>query len=263
MDKTNQQKLSRSTKSQLLKKLTKLLLSISVFSLLFSSSNLLSFLQPSHSHLSSFPLRLVTHAVDKNCIFLLCNGILVFLAKNSGFIGTKTRSRRGTSNKEPAKETPYMMGNKLLATDIGNGVFPDVTREDFALEEEWKTLNDKNSSHEDCVVDVEAEDACFHAEECTRDDDDDDADKIEQEDYFRFSTLAAGNAVAISNSDGDDELDECGGAREDETSEYYSDGNNALSAEELDKKFDEFIRRMKQGIMIEAQQQQQQQLLMV
>lgn len=261
MDQNNQQKLSRFTNSQFLKDLTKLLLSISVFSLLFSSSNLLSFLQPSHFHLSTFPLRLVTHAVDKNCIFLLCNGILVFLAKNSGFMGAKTRSQRGTSSKEPAKETLYMMENKLLTTDIDDGIFPNVARDDFALEEEGKTLNDKNNNHEDCVVEVEAEDVCFHAEECTRDDDN--VDKVEQEDSIRFSTLEAGNAVAISNSDGDEEFDECGGAREDETSEYYSDGNNAMTAEELDKKFDEFIRRMKQGIMIEAQQQQQQQLLVV
>ncbi|XP_030541370.2 uncharacterized protein LOC115748868 [Rhodamnia argentea] len=261
MDQTNQQKLSRFTKSQFLKKLTKLLLSISVFSLLFSSSSLLSFLQPWHFQLSTFPLRLVTHAVDKNCIFLLCNGILVFLAKNSGFIGSKTRSRRGTGNKEPAKETLYMMENKLLATDIDNGVFHDVAREDFSLEGEGKTLNGKNNNHEDCVVEVEAEDVCFHAEECTRDDDNDDVDEVEQEDSIHFSTLKAGTAVAISNSHGDEELDDCGGAREDETGEVYSDGNNAMTAEELDKKFDEFIRRMKEGIMIEAQQQQQ--LLMV
>ncbi|KAI6688731.1 hypothetical protein NL676_025559 [Syzygium grande] len=261
MDQTNHQKLSRFTKSQFLKKLTKLLLSISVFSLLFSTSNFLSFLQPWHFHLSTFPLRLVTHAVDKNYIFLLCNGILVFLAKNSGFIGTKTRSRRSTSHKEPPKETLYMMENKLLTTDIDDRVFPDVAHEDFTLEEEGKTLNTNNNNHDDCVVEVEIGDVCFHAEGCAKDDDDDDREE-EQEDNIRFSTLEARNIVSISDSDGDEELDECGGEREDETSEDYNDGNNVMTAEELDKKFDEFIRRMKEGIMIEAQQQQQQ-LLMV
>ncbi|KAF8031706.1 hypothetical protein BT93_D0812 [Corymbia citriodora subsp. variegata] len=260
MDQNNHQQLSRFTKSQFLKKLTKLLLSISVFSLLFSSSNFLSFLQPWHFHLSTFPLRLITHTVDKNCIFLLCNGILVFLAKNSGFIGTKTRSRSSTSHKEPPKETLYMMENKSPTTDVNDGVFPEVLREDSALNEEGETSNNNNNNHADCVVEVEIGDVCFHAEGCARDEDDDNKEE-EREDYIRFSTLEAANIVPISDPHSSEELDDCGGAREDETSVDYIDGNNVMTAEELDKKFDDFIRRMKEGIMIEAQQQQQ--LLMV
>ncbi|KAI6688726.1 hypothetical protein NL676_025554 [Syzygium grande] len=251
MDQTNHQKLSR---------FTKLLLSISVFSLLLLSSNFLSFLPPWHFHLSPFPLCLVTHAVSKNCIFLLCNGILVFLAQDSGFIGTKTRSWHSTSNKDPPKETLYVMENKLLAMDIDDdGVFPDVTQEDFALGEEGKTLNN-NNNHEDCAVEVEIGNVCFHAEGCARDNDDDNKEE-EQEDKIGFSTLGVRNVVAISNPDDDDELDECGGEREDATSEDYKNGmeirygNSVMTAEELDKKFDDFIRRMKEGIMIETQQQ--------
>lgn len=261
MDQNNHQKLSRFANSQFLKKLTKLLLSISVFSLLFSSSNVLSFLQPWHFHLYTFPLRLVTHAVDKNCIFLLCNGILVFLAKNSGFIGTKTRSRHGTSHKESPKETLQMMENKLLTTDVGSGIFPDVAREDFPLEEEEKASNNNNNNHPDCVVEVEVGDVCFHAEGCARDNDYDNSNEEEVEDNNRFSTFDTANILAISDSNGGKEIDECGREREDETSEDYNDGNNVMTAEELDKKFDEFIRRMKEGIMIEAQQQQQQLLI--
>ncbi|XP_030471226.1 uncharacterized protein LOC115689360 [Syzygium oleosum] len=254
MDQTNHQKLSR---------FTKLLLSISVFSLLSWSSNFLSFLPPWHFHLSPFPLRLVTPAVSKNCIFLLCNGILVFLAQDSGFIGTKTRSRHSTTNKDPPKETLYVMENKLLDMDIYDGVFPDVMQEDFALGEEAKTLNNNNNNHEDCAVEVEIGNVCFHTEGCARYNDDDNKEE-EQEDKIGFSTLEARNVVAISDPDDDEELDECGGEREDATIEDYKNGmeirygDNVMTVEELDKKFDDFIRRMKEGIMIETQQHQQQ-----
>ncbi|XP_030471227.1 uncharacterized protein LOC115689361 [Syzygium oleosum] len=257
MDQINHQKLSR---------FTKLLLSISVFSLLLSSSNFLSFLPPWHFHLSPFPLRLITHAVSKNCIFLLCNGILIFLAQDSGFIGTKTRSWHRTSNKDPPKETFYVMENKLLAMDIDDEVFPGVALQDFALGEEGKTLNNNNNNHEDCVVEVETGDVCSHAEGCARDDDDDNKEE-EQEDNIGFPTLEARNIVAISDPYNDEELDECGGDREAATSEDNKNGveirygNSVMTAEELDKKFDDFIRRMKEGIMIETQQQQQ--LIMV
>ncbi|KAI6688727.1 hypothetical protein NL676_025555 [Syzygium grande] len=256
MDQTDHLKLSR---------FTKLLLSIFVFSLLLSSSNFLSFLPPWRFHLSTLPLRLVTHTVNKNCIFLLCNGILVFLAQDSGFIITKTRSWHGTSNKDPPKETLSVMENKLLAMDIDDEVFPGVARQDFALGEEGKTLNNNNNNHEDCVVEVETGDVCCHAEGCARDEDDDNKED-EQEDNIGFPTLEARNIVAISEPNDDEELYECGD-REDATSEDNKNGveirygNSVMTAEELDKKFDDFIRRMKEGIMIETQQQQQ--LIMV
>ncbi|KAF8031707.1 hypothetical protein BT93_D0813 [Corymbia citriodora subsp. variegata] len=259
MDQTDYQKLSR---------FTKLLLSISVFSLLFSSSIFLSFLPQLHFHLSTFLLRLFTHSVDKNCIFLLCNGIVVFLTQNLGFIGTKTtRSWLSSSNNDPPKETSYMMENKLLATDIDDDrVLPDVVQGDFALGKEGETLNNNKNNHEDCVVEVEIGDACFHSEGCARDGDDNNREE-EQEDNIGSSTLEARNMVAPSDPNGDRKLDECGREREDETSEDYRNGveirygNNTMTSEELDKKFDDFIRRMREGIMIETQQQQQ--LLMV
>ncbi|KAL3734611.1 hypothetical protein ACJRO7_023889 [Eucalyptus globulus] len=243
MDQTNHQNLSR---------FTKLLLSISVFSLLFSSPVFISFLPPWHFHLSTFLLRLATHAVNKNCIFLLCNGILVFLMQISGFIGTMTTrsSWHSTGDKDPPKETLHMMENKLLATDIDDGVLPDVVQEDLDLEKEGKTLNNNDNTHEDWMVD-----------------DNDDNKEEEQEHNIGFRTLEARNIAATSDPDGEEELDECGGEREDDTSEDYRYGveirygNNVMTAEELDKKFDDFIRRMKEGIMIETQQQQQQLLV--
>jgi hypothetical protein len=40
-----------------------------------------------HVHISTFPLKLLSYTVDKNYMFLLCNGLLVFIVKNSGLVG--------------------------------------------------------------------------------------------------------------------------------------------------------------------------------
>ncbi|KAL4279076.1 hypothetical protein GQ457_03G023080 [Hibiscus cannabinus] len=84
MDQTQDQKqkqsLSQFIESQLDRKLTQLLLSVSVFSLFFSYSYWFSLFH------DTLAFKFLSHNIDKNFIFLVCNGLLVFLAKYSGLI---------------------------------------------------------------------------------------------------------------------------------------------------------------------------------
>lgn len=72
-----------------LKNAMKILLPVSVFSLMFSQSYLLlPFLNSFNEFSSYISIQLFTYSSERNYIFLLCNGILVFIIKNSGLIST-------------------------------------------------------------------------------------------------------------------------------------------------------------------------------
>ncbi|KAG8387181.1 hypothetical protein BUALT_Bualt03G0226600 [Buddleja alternifolia] len=57
-------------------KAIQILLSVSIFSFLFSQS-----------FSSKFSIKFFTYTTERNCIFLLCNGILVLIIRTSGLIG--------------------------------------------------------------------------------------------------------------------------------------------------------------------------------
>ncbi|XP_035549776.1 uncharacterized protein LOC118349443 [Juglans regia] len=103
------QTLTQFISMQFLKKVTQLVLPVSVFSFFFSHSSSFSFPQ-SFDFLSAFPLQLFGHTIDKNCIFLLCNGLLVLLAKYSGLI----RSLSGSY-----QTTEAMLENKVMVEIVG------------------------------------------------------------------------------------------------------------------------------------------------
>ncbi|KAL1555423.1 hypothetical protein AAHA92_11164 [Salvia divinorum] len=77
-----------------LKKITQILLPLSLLSLFISHSSSLTplFLQ-SYDYLNlnfNFKFKLFTYTTERNCIFLLCNGILVFIIQTSGLISKIT-----------------------------------------------------------------------------------------------------------------------------------------------------------------------------
>ncbi|KAJ6776012.1 TRANSMEMBRANE PROTEIN [Salix koriyanagi] len=92
-----------------LKKITQLLLSVSLF----------------------------THTLDKNCIFLLCNGLLVFVAKYSGFISSSSTTpaaddRQSTFSKyeDPAPESKMPEDGSGLVESTAPQEDIAVTKED-------------------------------------------------------------------------------------------------------------------------------------
>ncbi|KAE8075522.1 hypothetical protein FH972_014230 [Carpinus fangiana] len=170
-------------------------LSFSVLSITFS---FLPFLIHSfHVHISTFPMKLFSYTVDKNYMFLLCNGLLVLIVKNSGLVG----------------KSPF--GDDLTEEHV-------MKKEDSRLSVPQLSENKAMDGSENVLMDVE-----------------------EEKEMAELSLVPVGN--------GDEGEEEGNGLiiienEEDEEGEEPE----LISAEELQKRCDDFIRRMKEGIKIES-----------
>lgn len=182
-----------SHKSFFIKMATKFLLPVSIFSIVVSYSSLIS-----------AALKLFSgYSIDKNYMFLLCNGILVFIVKNSGVI-----------NKSPEEKEADLVNAK------------NAIKEKQSEQQVVKLSEEK--------VDMEVAEAQPEKRSCV--------------------VVADENVVPVAQVDGDEEE-----AQEQEceiliTDEDREEGIGLLTTEELNKKCDEFIRKMKEGIKFEAQQ---------
>ncbi|XP_039027620.1 uncharacterized protein LOC120161439 [Hibiscus syriacus] len=195
MDQTEnwkQQSLSQFMKSRFHRRLTHLFLSVSVFSLFFSYSYWPSLLHSFNFNFhDSLPFQLFSHAIDKNCIFLVCNGLLVFLAKYSGLISSSSMY----NDDDPSFNS-----------------YEDVPRADQSVDLEPKAplLDDK------ATLESTVDEAIKNSVEIVE----------EEEDNKRGLEI---------------------------TVEEEEDG--VLSTEDLNKRFDEFIAKMKEELRTEAGQQ--------
>ncbi|KAM4116049.1 hypothetical protein ACJW30_02G021000 [Castanea mollissima] len=117
-----------------------LLLSASALYILFSSFSLLPFLLHSfHVHnISTLPMKLFGYTNDKNYTFLLCNGLLVFLVKNSGLVGNShsqsgdnlyLKEEHGIKNGHRQQSVPELSENKALDLDESKIVVMEVEEE--------------------------------------------------------------------------------------------------------------------------------------
>lgn len=80
-------KIMTSGKFKCLKKFAQILLSVSVFSFLFSQTSLVPvFLHYFDQFAPSFSIKFFNFESERNYIFLLCNGILVLIIKTSGLV---------------------------------------------------------------------------------------------------------------------------------------------------------------------------------
>ncbi|XVE80528.1 hypothetical protein DITRI_Ditri14bG0147200 [Diplodiscus trichospermus] len=245
MDQTDNQKKqspSQFINSQFHRKLTQLLLSVSVFSLFFSRSYWLSLF---NFH-NSLPFQLFSHAIDKNCIFLLFNGLLVFLANYSGLISSS--SKYNLSDDQSFKSYEYVPQSELIVmepksplleqeaalesdeTETETKAAAAAETENFNLEdgEKWSLIRSGEEEEENVAFVAE-----YEQELQTSDDEFLVQDIGESENYGR-----------------EEEEEE-----EEEEEIELVEGNKVLSKEELNKKFDEFIRKMKEELRIEARQQ--------
>jgi hypothetical protein len=220
MDQTeyhSKQTLTQLINIQVLKKITQLLVSVSVFSFFFSYPSLFSFLQSFNLYFSTFSSHLFSHTIDKNCIFLLCNGLVVFVAKYSGL----TRSLSGSNNNEESFKS------------IGDGLQPEsliLETKEAMLDKE--ALVESIGSAENVAVEKEREMDHFIK----------DVEKETEKSVVEEGGRGGESRLSISEEDQEEEEEE-------------GNGMSIMSTEELNKKFDDFIRRMKEEIRIEAQQQ--------
>ncbi|KAI4388594.1 hypothetical protein MLD38_000908 [Melastoma candidum] len=231
-------------KKNFFKHLTKLALSLSLFSLLLSTwinpchlSAIFSFGFNLLDHqISPFLSRLLKHGADKNHMFLLCNGILVFLAKSSGLIrdGYGRQSRGGTIG----VECSWMNGEEGgWRSSVFNEEGVYVYESEMALEDAGKgDGDDGNNEDEDGEGVKEIRECC--SEDCG-----------EQE---------AGNVddVGIRAEESEEE----DGSNEDVDCILDPGSLHEITtAEDLNRKFDEFIRKVREEISMGSSHVPQQQ----
>ncbi|KAG2305736.1 hypothetical protein Bca52824_025484 [Brassica carinata] len=186
-------------KPEFMKKLTKfIVISFWVSSLLITHN----------FYLCKLTIQLVTHALDKTYVFLVCNGLLVFVAKYSGLIASS----------KPVEE---IWSNRGI--DSYNSM---LELESYSVHERGtESFLDEEVSTKDQETEEEKED------ENVEDGDEEESDE-----------------PLPKNGDLEDECDIPGGFREEE------DNVGMVMEEDINKKFDEFIRKMKEELRIEAKQ---------
>ncbi|ESQ48712.1 hypothetical protein EUTSA_v10021559mg [Eutrema salsugineum] len=185
-------------KPELLKKLTKFII-VSIW--------VLALLTTHKFDLSRFTIQLITHAVDKKYMFLLCNGLLVLVAKYPGLIASS----------KPLEE---------ISKTNNTFVYRDFDSYNAILE------------LEDCSVHGGGTESFLAEEVSTKDQEIEEVEKEEEEEEY--------DEPLTNNGDLEEDCDIPGGSREDE------DNLGVVTEEEMNKKFDEFIRKMKEELRIEA-----------
>ncbi|XP_059662401.1 uncharacterized protein LOC132308356 [Cornus florida] len=187
-------------------------LSFSFLSLSFSSPCYSFFLHYFNLYLSGFPFQLLTqYSLHRNYIFLICNGILVLLAKTSGFINILS----------PSVDSDLNDHSVLI-----NGDSLQSSKESLMIEKEQVSVEYLDEEHEPAGI-------------------------------VNFNTKLGGEEKQEETEKGSSGFIIQEEKEEEEEEEEEEDGNDdeLLNREELNKKFDDFIRRMKQEIRIEAQHQ--------
>ncbi|OMO83720.1 hypothetical protein CCACVL1_11248 [Corchorus capsularis] len=255
MDQTENQKkqsLSQIIKSQFHKKLTKLLLSVSVFSLFCSHSYWISLFRSLNFH-NTLPFQLFSHTIDKNCIFLLCNGLLVFVAKYSGLISSSSKYEDQSNFKsyeDVPQSEPVNLEEKapLLEKEIA------LESADQALENSIMVEGRHEEEKEEAEAETEIGNFTVQEEE------EEEEEKwglmtLEEEENGGFVEEDEGEVKGSENDLFVQEFEESENYGRDYEEEEVVEGNRVLSTEELNKRFDEFIRKMKEELRIEARQQ--------
>ncbi|XP_059654345.1 uncharacterized protein LOC132301074 [Cornus florida] len=190
---------SQFSQFQFLKKAIPILLSLSLFFFLFSYYSPLHFLLHSFNHdVTPFSIQTVSFTIHRNYIFLLCNGILVFLITSSSLI-TNPQLGSDVDSKHIKKDG-----------EDRRSIVPEFF-EPKALVNEVVIVEDEEDHGSENGISVTAK--CDENWLLTAQD----------EDETEFHDM-----------------------------EKEGEGIGLLSAEELNKKCEDFIRKMK-GIKIEAQ----------
>ncbi|XP_043689005.1 uncharacterized protein LOC122639995 [Telopea speciosissima] len=238
MDRIKCQKLQtgiKFEKTQFLKKTLQLLISICVFFFFLSYSATFSFLELSFNlYFSTFSFQLFDHTIDRNYMFLLCNGILFFLAMNSGLISyssvetDKIHDEFQRRNRDDLQRVNEMPEKKASASE------EVVVLERIQTSENALGGGGGGGGGNGCLITVEDGNGYLIA--------------VGRESGF-LTAGAAATSTSTSTSTAAAETEE------EVEEEENEEGNGWISTEELNKKCEDFIRKMKQGIRSEAQRQ--------
>ncbi|KAM1000526.1 hypothetical protein ACFX2A_007264 [Malus domestica] len=244
MDDQNQQTLTNyyynSIDNQHLKKIAKFLLSAFVFSFCFSRSYMLSFLHSFNFYFSTFPYQLFTHAINKNFIFFICNMLFVVLAKHSGLTQPPSTQSYASNDETSFKNTEggSDFGSPILETE--EPVLPKEDTKTGRMDSLENVAAEEEHESEPLINQVEK-----HAEKEVVE------EYEEQKEQEQESMLLVEEEEEEEEEEDDDDDDDGKLAEEDED----VTGRFGNSTEELNKKFEDFINRMKEELRIEAQRQ--------
>ncbi|XP_021636768.2 uncharacterized protein LOC110632753 [Hevea brasiliensis] len=210
--------------------------------LLLSNSSCLSFFHSFNFYFSTVPVQLFSHTINKNCMFLLCNGLLVFVAAFSGLISSSSEYKNRSSINESANNyeddaLPLVLDQYSTESLLENE--DKMAQEKVAGEE--RRENDEYITGE--VGDLETQQFIV----------DDDQPEESRESRVLITTVKENSEVFVEEDD--DYQREVVKEFDDKFPVQEEEENGMLSTEELNKKFEEFIRKTKEEIRIEAQQQ--------
>ncbi|KAL2927807.1 ATP-dependent RNA helicase MAK5 [Bienertia sinuspersici] len=213
------------------KKLIQLAISFSILSFLFLHPSLPPFFHSFSSYLSTLSTQIFSLAADKNYIFLLCNGILVFIAKYSGH----------TADTPPrASILPdSSLDNDLMYNAYRQSMQSSV--EDVEDENEEEDVQEKHVLYQNKYETVKEE------EGDVIDNDEDNEYMKEESDCWSYEEQANENKVEDEEAEIHD--------RQEQEQEEEAAAIAKMSTEELNRKFDDFIRKMKEDLRFEARQQ--------
>lgn len=216
----------------------RILLALSVFSFLFSQS------LPLHLFLSTFSSKLFSFSTERNYIFLLCNGVILVIIKTSGSSarsgveGSRNKNGRRNIHAETLRNNdkeknihaqPYRNNDK--ERNIHNEAF----RNNNGEQNDRKSCNKSFTSNTVLIVEAKTEitETIEKGNNVTRLESDENEVKIEDENdkiLERVKELEEQQSV--------------------DTRGWEEENEGLLSLEELNKKCEDFIRKMKQEIII-------------
>ncbi|CAL0301092.1 unnamed protein product [Lupinus luteus] len=223
MDQNEEQILKKFNKYQFLKKTSQFVFSVSVFSFFFWYTSSFSLLHPQsfNAYFSTCLFSMFTHTLKRKYMFLICNGILAFIAKTSLMNPSPPTS---ASDLEFNQETLNLseINNAPVSVPFGSSEF----QENVPLMVEKQVLNEQAKCNEEVLETAE-----------------------EQEDETLY-TLTEGkdNTSYIEETESEVEYDEVADTT-------ITTNEELINTDELNRRFEEFIRKMKEEIRIEAQRQ--------
>lgn len=225
-----------------IKKTFKFLLPVSLVSFLLSYVTGFSFFFAYNFHFSALVFPLFARALERKYMFLVCNGILAFLGKTFKFYSSSLsvpdfndhdESTRSTT--EAREEKPVSESTLFAGQEDEIHACPDKT-EVNAAEEKLK-LQENGNEHVSVSFTSEIDQGTQAGGLMI---DNEDLDLIEEEE----------EEIPLDEED----MEEGGGLLCASASEEEVGVN--INTEELNRKFEEFIRKMKEEIRIQAQQPQ-------
>lgn len=203
-------------KYHFLRRTLQVVLSVSILSLFFCYSHDVSFFPHSFSvYFSTFLFSLFTHTLERKYIFLICNGILAFLAKTSASANCDVDEMKVSAT----KAAPLVAKDQVVSFVNEGGEEEKETREDEEVAEEDESHDEEGKSFEDLS-----------------------------------SSTTTTTTLADHKNENEEEDQESGGEFS-SNKQREANEDELISTDELNRKIEEFIRKMKEEIRIEAQQQ--------